>query len=91
MNLIPTFIDGHFHGFNSIKEIMQLRTMAYETACKTQAEKQADHMLYCHYDLNDDGSTKTVWLYGGLAMTDAEFERIANLKHVFIGAIHKLK
>ena len=80
MRLIPTFVDGNFHGYDTLKEILQL-----------QAAKQADHMLYCHYDLNDDGSIKTVWLYSGISMTDKEFERIANLKHAFIGAIHKLK
>lgn len=91
MRLIPTFVDGNFHGYDTLKEILQLRTMGYEVACKAQAAEQADHMLYCHYDLNDDGSIKTVWLYSGISMTDKEFERIANLKHAFIGAIHKLK
>lgn len=91
MRLIPTFVDGNFHGYDTLKEILQLRTMGYEMACKAQATEQSDHMLYCHYDLNDDGSIKTVWLYSGISMTDKEFERIANLKHAFIGAIHKLK
>lgn len=58
MRLIPTFVDGNFHGYDTLKEILQLRTMWYEVACKAQAAKQADHMLYCHYDLNDDGSIK---------------------------------
>ena len=50
--------------------------MGYEVACTAQATEQADHMLYCHYDLNDDGTIKTVWLYSGISMTDKELRRL---------------
>ncbi|HHV09960.1 MAG TPA: hypothetical protein GXX75_06760 [Clostridiales bacterium] len=91
MKLIPTFIDGNFHGHDTIKEIISLRDEGYEIACTRQKDQQADHMVYCHYDLTEDGEIRTVWLYTGMAMTDEEFDRIANMKHAYIGAIHKLK
>lgn len=91
MELIPTFVDENFRGYNTLKVISKLRTEYHEIACEQQKEKQADHMMYCHYDLKEDGTIRLAWLYSGIAMTDEEFEKISSMSQVFIGAIHKLK
>lgn len=90
MKLIPTFTDCHFIGYKSIKEITNLREIWHREAYEKQKKSQADHMLYCHYDLEGE-EIWVAWLYSGIPMTDTEFDRIQNMKHVFIGAIHKHK
>lgn len=89
MKLIPTFIDGDFRGYNTLKEITQLRNEGYKMASLQQKEKQADHMVYCHYDLDEEGNIKTAWFYSGLAMNEASFDNVSKMPKAFIGAIHK--
>lgn len=90
MKLIPTFVDAGFYGYLTLKELNNLRAGMYGIARERQKEKQADHVIYCHYDL-EKGEIRAAWMYTGMPMTDEEFDRVANLKHAFIGAIHKLK
>ena len=90
MKLIPVHIDGNFSGYKTMKEIKELQAEAYQIARKTQHELQADHMIYCHYDYNDDNTMRTAWFYSGLAMDDKEFDQRTNIKNAYIGAIHKL-
>lgn len=89
MKTYPTHCDNHFHGYENIKEIYRLRNDARELARFKQETEPADHMIYCHYDLDDNGDISTVWLYSGLPMTDEEFERVATMPNTFVGAIHK--
>lgn len=70
MKLIPTFVDGRFHGYSTLKELNTLRAGMYEIACERQKEKQADHVIYCHYDLEEE-KIRTAWMYTGMPMTDA--------------------
>ena len=88
MNLIPTFIDSHFCGYFSKKELCSTKNKFYLQAFEQQKIKKADHMLYCHYDIDDLGEIKTAWFYNSLAMSDVEFERVSKIKNAFIGAIH---
>lgn len=91
MQIYPTHCDNHFHGYDNIKEIHELRTEAHGLALIKQQNEPADHIVYCHYDLDSDGNIATVWLYSGLPMTDEEFERVATMKNTFVGAIHRHK
>ena len=89
MKLIPTFCDGKFHGFETMKEVNRLRKEAHELAMSKQEDEKADHMIYGFYDLNEDGSIATARLYSGLAKTDDEFEAVAaRLTNAHIYAIH---
>lgn len=88
MNLIKAFIDGNFHDFCTMEEINQIKKKCYDMASVKQKELQADHMIYCHYDLLD-GNIKIAWFYTGYAMSDCEFERVETMKNVYIGAIHR--
>nr|DAP46293.1 MAG TPA: hypothetical protein [Caudoviricetes sp.] len=89
MKLIPTFIDNHFCGYSTKKDLYITKNKFYAYAAKQQKVLKADHMIYCHYDVDDDGEIKTAWFYNSLAMKDIEFEHVANLKNAYIGAIHK--
>ena len=89
MKLIPTFCDGNFHGFESMKEISRLRKEAYELATSKQGTENADHMIYGYYDIDKDGNITTARFYSGLAKTDDEFEAVAaRLENAHIYAIH---
>lgn len=88
MKLIPTFCDGHFHGFETMKEINRLKRDAREmAACKMETEK-ADHMIYGFYEYDKDGNIDTVRLYSGIAKTDADFDFVASLRNAHIYALH---
>lgn len=43
MKLIPTFCDGNFHGFETLKEISRLKSEAHELAMSKQEDEKADH------------------------------------------------
>ena len=88
MNLIPTFCDGNFHGFETMKEINRLKKDAHELATFKQENEKADHMIYGYFDYDNDGNIVTARLYSGVAKTDEEFEKIALLEKAHIYAIH---
>ena len=88
MKLIPTFCDGNFHGFETMKEINRLKKEAHELAMHKQEEENADHMIYGFYEYDKDGNLDTVRLYSGISKTDADFDRIAELRNAHIYAIH---
>lgn len=89
MKTIPTFCDGKFHGFATMKEINRLRSEAHELARSKQEDEPADHMIYGFYDIDDNGNVAVARLYSGLAQTDDEFEAItARLTNAHIYAIH---
>ena len=90
-NAIPTFFDGTFHGFESMKEINRLKKEAHELAMSRQEDECADHMVYGYFSLDEDGDIETARLYSGVATTDEKFEDIASLKRSHIYAIHKRK
>lgn len=60
MKLIPTFSDSHFMGYKTLKEVVELRALYYNATCEKQKKEQADHMLYCHYDLGETGEVQVV-------------------------------
>lgn len=88
MKLIRTFCDGNFHGFETIKEIIRLKSVAHELAMFKQKAEKADHMIYGYFDFDNDGNIATARLYSGIAKTDEEFEKIATLENAHIYAIH---
>lgn len=88
MKHIPTFCDGNFHGFETMKEINRLKKEARELAASKQEDENADHMIYGYFDYDKDGNIETARLYSGIAKTDAEFETISNLERAHIYAIH---
>ena len=88
MKLIPTFCDGNFHGFETMKEINRLKKEAHELAVSKMEDENADHMIYGYYEYDKDGNIDTVRLYSGIAKTDAEFDRVATLRNAHIYAIH---
>lgn len=88
MKLIPTFCDGNFHGFETMKEINRLKKEAHELAMSKQEDEKADHMIYGYFEYNKSGEIDTVRLYSGVAKTDEDFEMIANLRNAHIYAIH---
>lgn len=90
MKRIPTFIDGNFRGFEDMKTINKLRMEACTVARDVHRQKNADHTIYGHYDLDDDGNIETVWLYSGITKTEEEFEKIATLPKVHIYAFHRI-
>ena len=53
MKLIPTFCDGNFHGFETLKEINRLKSEAYELAMSKQEDEKADHMIYGYFDYDE--------------------------------------
>lgn len=92
MKTIPTFCDGKFHGFETMKEINRLRAEARELALSKQEDDPADHMIYGFYDIDDTGNVVTARLYSGIAKTDDEFEATAaRLTNAHIYAIHAHK
>ena len=91
MRLIPTFCDGHFHGYDNLREINRLRLEAHEMALVKQETTQADHMVYGFYTLDEDGNIVTARLYSGVAKTEEEFGKIAEIPKAHIYAIHKHK
>lgn len=88
MKLIPTFCDGHFHGFETMKEINRLKHDAHELAMSQMEDIKADHMIYGYYSFDKEGNIDTVRLYSGLPKTDTEFEIISMLPNAHIYAIH---
>lgn len=88
MKLIPTFCDGNFHGFETMKEINRLKKEAHELARSKMEDENADHMIYGFFEYNKDGELDTVRLYSGLAKTDADFDRVATIRNAHIYAIH---
>ena len=89
MRTIPTFCDGKFHGFETMKEISRLRSEARELALSKQEDERADHMIYGFFDVDDSGNVVTARLYSGLAMNDDNFEATAaRLTNAHIYAIH---
>lgn len=89
MKLIPTFCDGKFYGFESMKTIAQLKKEALELARVKQEAEKADHMIFGFYDLDENGNVAVARLYSGLAKTDEEFEAVAaRLSNAHIYAIH---
>ena len=88
MKLIPTFCDGNFHGFETMKEINRLKKEARELAKFKMETEKADHMIYGYFEYDKNGELDTVRLYSGIAKTDADFDRIAMLRNAHIYAIH---
>lgn len=88
MKLIPTFCDGNFHGFETLKEINRLKSEAYELAMSKQEDEKADHMIYGYFDYDNEGNIVNARLYSGISKTDEEFEKIALLEKSHIYAIH---
>lgn len=89
MKLIPTFFDGHFHGYASMKEITELRNEAHRLALNRQKEIAAAHRVYGFFSLNADGAVETARLYSGIPKTDREFDYISRLEKAHIYAIHR--
>lgn len=89
MKLIPTFCDGNFHGHETMEEITRLKQEAYELAISKQKDENADHMIYGHFDYDNEGNVCVARLYSGLATTDKEFEVIQYIQNAYIYAIHK--
>ena len=90
MRRIPTFCDGNFHGFETMKEIVRLRNDAHELALSKQEDENADHMIYGYFDYDNDGNVVTARLYSGLPKTDEEFQSVAAIiPNAHIYAIHK--
>lgn len=89
MKRIPTFCDGKFHGYETMKEINRLKAEARELARSKQEDEKADHMIYGFYDIDSDGNIAVARFYSGLAKTDEEFEATAaRLTNAHIYAIH---
>lgn len=89
MKLIPTFCDGKFHGFETMREVSRLLKDARELAASMQEDVKADHMIYGFFDIDQDGSVAVARLYSGLPKTDDEFEAVAaRLSNAHIYAIH---
>lgn len=89
MRLIPTFVDGRFHGFDTYKEVIRLLREARELAVSKQEDEQADHMIYGYFDWDRENNIVTARVYSGIPKTEAEFESIALLEKAHIYAIHK--
>lgn len=89
MKTYKTFTDDNFQGFLTMKEIHKLRDEAKQLAREKQKTVNADHMVYASYDLDRNGEIETVWLYSGVAYTDAEFERVERLTDIQVFAHHK--
>ena len=89
MKLIPTFCDGNFHGYETMKEIIRLRNEAHDLALSKQEDENALHMVYGYFDYDNDGNIVTARLYSGIACDEKKFDAIASLRHAHIYAIHK--
>lgn len=89
MKTYKTFTDDHYQGMLTMKEINTLRTEAQALAFEKQQKTKADHMVFAHYDLYEDGEIEKVWLYSGEPYTDEEFERIATTPGIHVFAFHK--
>jgi len=88
MKLIPTFCDGNFHGFETMKEINRLKKEAHELAKSKMEDENADHMIYGYFEYDKEGNLDTVRLYSGISKTDADFDRVAEIRNAHIYAIH---
>ena len=89
MKTYKTFTDGHFNGYLTMKEIHELRNEARALAFEKQQKMKADHMVYGHYALSENGEIENVWLYSGLPYSDEQFERIARTPGIQVFAFHK--
>lgn len=89
MKTYKTFTDGHFNGLLTMSEIHRLRHEAQAIAFEKQQKIKADHMVYGHYDLHENGEVDKVWLYSGIPYTDQQFERIARTPGIQVFAFHK--
>lgn len=89
MKTYPTFCDGNFHDFSTIKEANALKDEAYKLAAEKQRSKNADHMIYGYTSYKTNGEIDTFHFYSGLAKTEAEFKEISKIPNSQIYAIHR--
>lgn len=85
--MIKTFIDGNWNGYQTMKEVVRLRTEFNRHAIEEQKKAPADHRVFAHYDLVE-GEIYAAWFYSDQTYTDAEFDRIASLTNCQVWAVH---
>ena len=91
MKEIKTFIDGNWNGYQTMKEVVRLRTEFNRMALEKQKEHPVDHRVFAHYDIDKDGEVYAAWFYSDETYTDEDFDRIAYLSGIQVWALHARK
>lgn len=86
---VPYFIDGNYEGMMTVKQIAETKNEFYRNAVNVLKESGADHVVYSCKEYADDGTVEKARFYSGKTYSDKEFETIAAIKNVVIGAVHK--
>lgn len=85
------FVDGNFYGAMRRDKLDETKADFRKNALKVLEDTSADHVIYCHIDLDDVEEIQTLWLYNYFPIDDKAFckttSNISN-KHV-VEAVHK--
>ena len=86
------FVDGIYnYGGLAKKDLAGTKAEFRTNALKVLADTNADHVVYCHIEYEDNGEIKCARFYSNLVMDENTFyERTAGVSG-YIGAVHKLK
>ncbi len=79
--MIGTFVDGDWIGYLRISDITKIKESCHTAAVLKQHIEKADHMIYGHYEIDDDGEVVIARLYSGFPKTYIEFDALAAMKH----------
>jgi hypothetical protein len=84
------FIDNHYRIAGMRREdFTATKQDFYDRALQTLKKTDADHVVYCHIEYDDDGNVTCASFYSNLPMDDDTFyERTKDLGG-YIGAVHK--
>ena len=86
------FVDGQYrYSGLAKKDLANTKAEFRINALKVLANTQADHVVYCHIEYDDDGEIKCANFYSSLSMDDATFYERTSGVLGYIGAVHKLQ
>ena len=85
------FIDGQYR-YSSLakKDLPATKADFRANALKVLADTNAEHVVYCHIEYDNDGEIKSANFYSGLPMDDETFYERTSGVSGYIGAVHKL-
>lgn len=86
------FIDGQYRYSGLAKKDLEATKAEFRAnALKVLADTNADHVVYCHIEYDDDGEIKCASFYSNLSMDGNTFYERTSGVSGYIGAVHKLK
>jgi hypothetical protein len=84
------FIDGNYrHSGMEMEDLTATKQDFYNNALRILEDTDADHVVYCHIEYDDDDNVTKASFYSYLAMNDETFHKRTKGLGGFIGAVHK--